>query len=1423
MDFNPLDILAAAALGVKDAQPEVNASRPEPDKSDESNDDYVDTSTEMGKTTRTGLKETDIDSRHSEQTMAPQKIDWSPETFLSSHLDGLSEKFSLDELVSDLKKKSLEFELHKIVEQSILKSDAFKDLSSNVTSHEDQNVKTVSEHNAINKETNLNVTNNVQTLVTEPKEETANSQSDIDSTDSKSPEIVDTCSEMTHTELIALDHSYALIPGKAHFPSFGEDDDIDVCSDHSPLTEETEQRSRNLSVDFNYLKSGIKEGVSASTLDFYQMSASMRSKLPSTSSSSSSPIADVSKSPSYNDGASPAPGAVSPAHKYGKFKIGTLGSFSSGNLELEKYLKNKDMINSRKLKLGIPMDMGLTSPAASPSSHPLPPSPCLDWDRSEASSETQEDSSDARTPLRLSPDITAEKEWSHPMYHDHDYCTKTEPRDTQALGSLLSGKRKYTKRKNKYDGMSHEKFMKAKYLKKELLKQDSFIKTPSEQELLAVDSASLKSNPVGRPRKRPIEKMVEEEIDPATGSKLKITGKFQDQYVYYMSKTSRATTRRRQAPLFPPSADRIIVPAPKPGDIVVPHLTDADIETVRVKGRGALNLPDRPHSSSNRSTDLISDVDSHIVSTILSMESDNLASPTTAHAPDIHPSELNLNQPALTESLRLVSGDSSITSEHVLNYLLSVVKDESLLNAASHFVDGTGGSMFPSLTDTMYSKSDHNDVLSGTDLLDMGKTLQGQFCHSNLSHKELSEGFGHSELGKDHLDECVGLPDDLTSFMSNSQGTSSSSNTTQDGDCHGSLKSMFGPDLSSLDSPHMSSSVPRLTSIEKTLDYLGVRDDDIKLHSVYADTDSEPLTPLSCTSDDTPWIVTVTLYFNDVPAIMINNQPYIRLVDIHKQILPAKDTGILKKRCQLLKIPVLNCTEMQRYFLVQYGRAYNSKSTLVVSKEQATHLVTYYATPQPRVGRSEDSHQRQASSSGGSECGTRSPVASLSTGIFKKRSNKSSKKAAAAPTGSGDVSLKAGSKETEVKHSKRTRHKKVNYLEMLKGEEKDKSTTASILETIESVLNSGPDTHSKTQFLNRKGETVSKKNSAKKTKVTLKGKKKHFKWNSKETQKMKDGKSGSEKLLEKQLEQLSDIDSDDTDAAQHKKFKPLKLKVNSLINLAGQRKSNSPNKKGLFSRSNSMVSSTDRPSRVLAVAHQAAVSGTTGESHLPSQPADIHLDLFTKSNSACVRCETCSQFLSVPHFMRHHHVPMDSEWLATEAAHRILVPRNKENISEQEKQLWEEFHKLQESIGGFGEADDETDTDDGDYDDCVDGPSHFELTSVHSGKQKRVCRLESSSEEDSVDMDLPGSPEIQESAEKNSSPVASRAGLRQAQESNTSHLRTSSRPRKCKQLFSIENYYTPKRWSAEEESQSRSDNSASGNGVSLQSRSRISS
>lgn len=464
--------------------------------------------------------------------------------------------------------------------------------------------------------------------------------------------------------------------------------------------------------------------------------------------------------------------------------------------------------------------------------------------------------------------------------------------------------------------------------------------------------------------------------------------------------------------------------------------------------------------------------------------------------------------------------------------------------------------------------------------------------------------------------------------------------------------------------------------------------------------------------------------------------------------------------------------------------------------------------------------------------------------------------------------------------NKRTRHKKVNYLEMLKGEEKEekKSTEDSIRETIEAVIRASPD------FVEDYcvSDAVSKKQSHSKKKLTKTGdslgnKKKNERRKSSDSKKKSKGnekvkakkdklgnkiinktKGSTLKLVKKGKKKLTTEDRNEgfisnqelelelankLKSVNNNNNKPsLKLKVNSLLNFSPQKKQvTSATKKGLFARSNSSSSTpeAERQVRVLAVAHQPAISSEDTESHLPSQPADIHLDLFTKSNSACVCCHTCSQFLSVPHFMRHHHVPMNSEWLASESAHRILVPRNKENISDIERKLWEEFHYLQEAIGGFGEGDDDSDDDDdsdeaeddesndesiADMDESLNRSDSFNISSSENNSSISSCKNTSTSPNNSLPMETASlvvqhhqnivrngcsdghnmtssSPSQQHSLSNKvgtssfSTQVATgtlSGSLIDSGDHNDSalHVRTSSRKRKSKQFFSIENYYT---------------------------------
>jgi len=98
-----------------------------------------------------------------------------------------------------------------------------------------------------------------------------------------------------------------------------------------------------------------------------------------------------------------------------------------------------------------------------------------------------------------------------------------------------------------------------------------------------------------------------------------------------------------------------------------------------------------------------------------------------------------------------------------------------------------------------------------------------------------------------------------------------------------------------------------------------------------------------------PELCVVNMFWNDLPGLMMEGREYVRLVDIHRQVLPAKDTGILKKRCYMLGLDVLQCSELQRDFLIRYMNAAKSKSTVVVSRTDAIHLIGFYVTPKSKT------------------------------------------------------------------------------------------------------------------------------------------------------------------------------------------------------------------------------------------------------------------------------------------------------------------------------------------------------------------------------------------------------------------------------------------------------------------------------------------
>jgi len=121
-----------------------------------------------------------------------------------------------------------------------------------------------------------------------------------------------------------------------------------------------------------------------------------------------------------------------------------------------------------------------------------------------------------------------------------------------------------------------------------------------------------------------------------------------------------------------------------------------------------------------------------------------------------------------------------------------------------------------------------------------------------------------------------------------------------------------------------------------------------EFHQPASDVQSETSLPETSTVAP-PELCVVNMFWNDLPGLMMEGREYVRLVDIHRQVLPAKDTGILKKRCYMLGLDVRLCSELQRDFLIRYMNAAKSKSTVVVSRTDAIHLIGFYVTPKSKT------------------------------------------------------------------------------------------------------------------------------------------------------------------------------------------------------------------------------------------------------------------------------------------------------------------------------------------------------------------------------------------------------------------------------------------------------------------------------------------
>ncbi|KAL4231038.1 hypothetical protein ACF0H5_008621 [Mactra antiquata] len=870
----------------------------------------------------------------------------------------------------------------------------------------------------------------------------------------------------------------------------------------------------------------------------------------------------------------------SPPLTFGTFKIGTFASFSNTGMGIDPSKKVVPLV--KQVSEEKPRKISPSNRSRSNSGKSGKSSPVVDT----LGTLVQ------KVKSSLSPASSVDWTGVDHLQHDHDYCTKNLM--PSVVNSFLEAR--LLSKDTPKSKVSHSKSKRSELdsMKSEgkSVKRKKITTIPKDyNDDLDIDSESdTLSIPEPVKQKYRVDKFIEPK---RTDPKVKITGSsnFQDQFVYFMNTKKRSRRRESKDAPLPVGSERVFIP-PKPGDIIVPHLTDQDIENLKIRSKQSKQPSANAGYNSLRNEFMAAklangtfstaqpaetvDDEKNIINTILSLENEDLSSPVpTAESPVFNESMEMYGQGLGTDIMNLLPEQMNLTQEQmdllysavdeVQNSSPGLIGTDKLVNPSeaanqafqfplTPFVDSTSTTESTTVSSEVVSQADDKQeepklLESDVEVKDDSKQIDSDVKYEE-SHKDQNDmvttdsvkpvcevaddtipsddkvektdnvDIDNSEPKTEEIvnDSVVSdIPSDTVKsapLISDESSITTEPTTTNSGsyslsspvesynnvtapvsdkdivDNVDSIEdtstdkplfstssissglatpSSFGSELPSVSSTPISSEI----SIDKSLDLLGnIRFDRSDLFSESSvPSNSVPPSPASTVPPpsqvdyNAPWIVTVSMYWNDLPAIMINNQPFVRLVDIHKQILPAKDTGILKKRCQLMGIEVENCSEMQRYFLVQYGKAINSKSTLIISKDNAKVLIGYYVEPQPKAARTDDHHKSiidhrreqlrrialarraavraQRLSEKKDEPDPREikePVVEEHVELPLK-SEPELAKSVEVPVVTSVQTVPHNTIPTDTTRSQRsTRHKKINFLEMLRGDTASQST-----------------------------------------------------------------------------------------------------------------------------------------------------------------------------------------------------------------------------------------------------------------------------------------------------------------------------------------------------------------------------------------------
>ena len=352
--------------------------------------------------------------------------------------------------------------------------------------------------------------------------------------------------------------------------------------------------------------------------------------------------------------------------KYGKFRIGTFASFSNSSACLESPACSKSL----PLK-GQDEDISDNNNCITGRSNSGKSSPVV----STLGSLVQ------KVKSSLSPASHEQSNVDH-IQHDHDYCTKNlmpsvvnsflEARllsKDNGKGKVGHAKGKKSDSEYKTDGKSSKRKRNSSNVTKEETREDFDI--DSESDTLGI--------PTSFRQKYRGEKYIESK---RTDPKVKITGSsnFQDQFVYFMNTKKRSRRRESKDIPIPNATDRVFIP-PKPGDIVVPHLTDQDIENLKLRSKQGKNSSGTPCSNYLRNEFMAAklsngvfpstqppetvDDEKTIINTILSLENEDLVSPNQSESVPYNESMEMYGQGLNADIMNLLPEQMNLTPEQI--------------------------------------------------------------------------------------------------------------------------------------------------------------------------------------------------------------------------------------------------------------------------------------------------------------------------------------------------------------------------------------------------------------------------------------------------------------------------------------------------------------------------------------------------------------------------------------------------------------------------------------------------------------------------------------------------------------------------------------------------------------------------------------